>query len=474
MPTIDKPQLRIDADITGPNPKATLTVTYTVHWDDYDQRSRQLYSEGWKVIGADSACRRGRHGRHRHRPRRRGHRPFSSEGQASTEREIVIELDVDTLDEDPGSNADEIKVQVSLDPVGPFRGRGDQQPRSDRRLGPGRDPSHRSAGGRHLHEDLLRGGAGRPARAQVPAILVFHGGGQDAEVIARRWGIDPPAPVPVPLQDYLLVFPETHPGLAEQWVHRGPSRRRSAQPGPRLRRRAARRADHSPISNRFAAVPEVTADPALVYAAGFSNGGGLRLAAAQLRPVGCVPGLRRRRQGARSGEVSALPPPARGDGTEPLPAPVCYVHGTADRGYRPPFTLEEEQLDHTLPFFTLTEMVARNGLTAGPASTTLVPGSTGVTEVVLQLFTGAEAYLHGTVINGGHNWPTPTTRGNPPVADHFDATQTIVEFWQTHAGCPDGPQPGCAGAVIPAASVSAVTASRLRAASGKVPSTSVT
>jgi poly(3-hydroxybutyrate) depolymerase len=39
-----------------------------------------------------------------------------------------------------------------------------------------------------------------------------------------------------------------------------------------------------------------------------------------------------------------------------------------------------------------------------------------------------------TVINGGHNWPTPTTHGNPPVADHFDATATIVEFWRRHAG----------------------------------------
>ena len=29
MATIDKPQLRIDADITGPNPQATLTVTST-------------------------------------------------------------------------------------------------------------------------------------------------------------------------------------------------------------------------------------------------------------------------------------------------------------------------------------------------------------------------------------------------------------------------------------------------------------
>jgi hypothetical protein len=34
------------------------------------------------------------------------------------------------------------------------------------------------------------------------------------------------------------------------------------------------------------------------------------------------------------------------------------------------------------------------------------------------------------------NWPTPTTHGNPPVADHFDATATIVEFWQRHAGLP--------------------------------------
>ena len=121
MPTIDDLQLRIDADITGPNPKATLTVTYTVLWDEYDQRSRQLYSEGWKVIGADSAA--GEDGED-DTVTGRGAADivrFSSEGQSSTEREIVIELDVDVLDEDPGSNTDEIKVLVSLDPVGPFR-----------------------------------------------------------------------------------------------------------------------------------------------------------------------------------------------------------------------------------------------------------------------------------------------------------------------------------------------------------------
>ena len=124
-------------------------------------------------------------------------------------------------------------------------------------------------------------------------------------------------------------------------------------------------------------------------------------------------------------------------GEVPAPAPVVYVHGTADRTYRPTFMQEETELDQTLPFFTVTEMLQRNGVPGpGPASTELVQGSTGVTEVVLQEFLGDAAFLQGTVINGGHNWPMPTTRGNPPVAEHFDATRTIVEFWRRHAGLP--------------------------------------
>ena len=122
------------------------------------------------------------------------------------------------------------------------------------------------------------------------------------------------------------------------------------------------------------------------------------------------------------------------NGAVPAPAPVAYIRGTADRGYRPPFTLEETALDTTLPAFTITEMLYRNIIPAGvPATTCLVPGSTGVTEVVAQLFERTAAFLMGTVINGGHNWPTPTTHGNPSVADHFDATATIVHFWRQHA-----------------------------------------
>jgi hypothetical protein len=66
----------------------------------------------------------------------------------------------------------------------------------------------------------------------------------------------------------------------------------------------------------------------------------------------------------------------------------------------------------------------------------LIPGTTNLTEVVVQLYQGTEAFVQATVINGGHNWPGPTTRGNPPVATHFDATEAAVEFWRTHAGLP--------------------------------------
>jgi hypothetical protein len=125
-------------------------------------------------------------------------------------------------------------------------------------------------------------------------------------------------------------------------------------------------------------------------------------------------------------------------GTQPEPAPVAYIHGTADRGYRPPFTLEEAELDVTLPAFTVEEMLERNAIPSNaPATTQLVPGGNSVTEVVVHLFEGTEAFLMATVINGGHNWPTPTTHGNPPVADHFDATPRSSGSGASMPDCPD-------------------------------------
>ena len=114
---------------------------------------------------------------------------------------------------------------------------------------------------------------------------------------------------------------------------------------------------------------------------------------------------------------------------------MIYIQGTTDSGFRSPATLEEVPIDSTLPAFTVREMLDRNGVPAGPASTTLVTGSTNTTEVVTQLFLGGtEAFQSVTVINGGHNWPGPTTTANRPVATHYDATQAILDFWIGYAG----------------------------------------
>ncbi len=275
-----------------------------------------------------------------------------------------------------------------------------------------------------------------PPLATIPAIIVFHGGGQDVANIAKRWGVHPPAPVPALVENYLLVFPEAHPQLDEEWVHYGPGN--SAFPTLDLDfvRDLVAELTSRAYPTTSMAVPTVTADPNLIYAAGFSNGGGMvwqllnsdlsasfRGFAAVGKALDPEKAIQYRRHLAASGAV-------------PAPAPVAYIQGTADTGYRPPFTQQEQKLGETLPFFTLTEMLNRNGIAAGPAATTLIPGSTGLTEVVLQQFAGAEAYLHGTVLNGGHNWPTPTSVGNPPVATHFNTTEAIVDFWKANAALP--------------------------------------
>lgn len=275
-----------------------------------------------------------------------------------------------------------------------------------------------------------------PPQASVPAIIVFHGGGQDVTTIAERWGVDPPNPVPTALENYLLVFPESDPGLGREWIHH--------QPGdsgfPTLDLRFVRDLLTELTTRQYptggGGVQNVTADPNLLYAAGFSNGGGMvwQLLNSDLSPrfqgfaavgkaLDPVKAVQYRRHLAASGAV-------------PAPAPMFYLQGTAEVGFRPPLSLQEPPLDHTLPFHSLREMLQRNAIPVGPATTRLAPSSTGVTEVVIQLFQGAAAYVHGTVVNGGHNWATPTTRANPPVADHVNVTSEILAFWHQHAGLP--------------------------------------
>lgn len=279
-----------------------------------------------------------------------------------------------------------------------------------------------------------------PVQTTVPAIVVFHGGGQDAQTIARRWGIDsanPANPPPFPLDGYLLVFPEADSRLGDEWVHF----KKGDSEFPTYDLLFVDQLLTEILATTYAtgnpSVPSVTVDSALVYAAGFSNGGG---AAFQLMNSNLVSRFRGFAVvGKALDPEKALHYRKQLGAVPPAPVPAIYVHGTGDSGFRSPMTLQEVPLDTTLPANTVREMLTRNLIPNAPSVTTLVPGSVNITEVVIQLFqggAGSQAFEYVTVVGGGHNWPTPTTVTNPPVATHFDATQEIVKFWKNHAGLP--------------------------------------
>jgi len=273
-----------------------------------------------------------------------------------------------------------------------------------------------------------------PLGPVVPAIIVFHGGGQDVRTIAARWGVTPPAPVPALLENYILIFPESDPQLGQHWIHY--RKGLAGFPDHDLRFVDAL-IDEITAAGAFTTPKgqQVSADPERIYASGFSNGAGMTWQIAYSAPP-----LINRFRGFATVGVALAPEKIQAYRSRfgaPPPVPLMYVHGTADTTFTPPRTLNEVAIDTTYPAATVREMQDRNGVPLGaPSATQLISGTVNSTEVVEQLYTGVEAFANVTIVNGGHNWPTPTTSGNPPVAQHYNATERIVEFWQNHAGLP--------------------------------------
>jgi poly(3-hydroxybutyrate) depolymerase len=278
-----------------------------------------------------------------------------------------------------------------------------------------------------------------PANPKVdilPAIIVFKGGGQNILTIESRWGMPNP---PAWLADYIIVFPQTDPTLNDVWVHHRSGEPKFPEHDLAFVQTLINEITTTSFATGNATIPEVSADPQLLYGAGFSSGGAMvwqlanSLMVMQFKGMAAVGRSLDPEKAAfyRQHLAGQVPPEV------PLPIPFIFIMGTADSGFTSPQTLREVPIDTTHPFFSVQEMIDRNGIPAGPAVTQLIPGSPNLTEVVAQLFPGGiEAFSYVTVLNGGHNWPTPATVGNPPVATHFNATQWIIEFWQNHAGLP--------------------------------------
>jgi poly(3-hydroxybutyrate) depolymerase len=281
-----------------------------------------------------------------------------------------------------------------------------------------------------------------PRSALLPAIIVFHGHGQDISTIEAHWGIDPANPgVPPLVAEYMLVFAETDPTLMDEWVHYKKGDGKFPEHDLLYVDTLVNELTNTAYNTGDPNIPTVSADPNLLYVAGFSNGAGMVWQIANSSRVGLFQGFATVGKGLdpekamlyRDRLQQQQPP------TEPAPIPLIYIMGTADPAFRSPMTLAEVPIDSTYPFYSVEDMLRRNFPMnpPGQAQTQLIAGSANVTEVVAQLWAGgSEAFSYVTVINGGHNWPTPTTRGNPPVATHFNATEAIVEFWKNFAGLP--------------------------------------
>lgn len=277
-----------------------------------------------------------------------------------------------------------------------------------------------------------------PVASLLPAIFIFHGAGQAINVIESRWGL--PLPVPPQVENYMLVFLETDPTLTDAWVQFQHLDRAYPTHDLDFVQRIITEVTTMAFATGDPVITTVSADPNYLYAAGFSSGGQMvwQLAystmAAQFRGYAAVgmPLEPAKRERYRS--QLGLPP-----GVPLTPAvPLIFIMGTADFLFTSPRTLAEVPIETTYPYYSVAEMMNRNGIPAGAISQTqLLPGTTNSTEVVRQLFTGGMAsFACITVINGGHNWPSPTTVGNPPVATHINATSQIIDFWQNHASLP--------------------------------------
>jgi hypothetical protein len=142
------------------------------------------------------------------------------------------------------------------------------------------------------------------------------------------------------------VFPEADHRLGDEWVHLTAGD--SGFPTYDLEFVEALLAE---ITTRAyptgsATVTEISADPGLVYAAGFSNGGGMVWQLMNSDLVTRFQGFAAVGKALDPEKADTYRKQVTDAGSQPVPVPVVYIHGTGDRGYRPPSTLGRGRARH--------------------------------------------------------------------------------------------------------------------------------
>lgn len=235
-----------------------------------------------------------------------------------------------------------------------------------------------------------------------PLVLLFHGHGSNAshfEQVTRFSAL-------ADQRDVIVVYPQGAVGQDGQtgWdTHRG---------------RDPTTNDVAFVSALLAALRgQVCVDTRRIYAAGFSNGGGMtaELACALPEPFAAIAVV--------SGDFYPQP-----GGCHPSrPLAIIEIHGTADKIN--PYD-GSSHLSYPSVAAWVTNWVARNGCVGAPLTTI-----TGLT-VSLDWATcraGAEV-LHVRLIGGSHVWPGGIMPASAPAVDRaYDATGAIWAFFAAHA-----------------------------------------
>lgn len=234
-----------------------------------------------------------------------------------------------------------------------------------------------------------------------PLVLIFHGHGSNPTHFEQSTRFSALADQ----RDFIAVYPQGAVGKDGQtgWdTHRG----------------------RDPATNDIAFVAALLAhlrgqlciDPERVYAAGFSNGGGM------VAELACaLPG-----QFAAVAVVSGDFYPQPGACSLSRPLPILEIHGTAD-------TVNPYDGSSGLHYMSVPEWVtgwvARDGCT-GEA----VAATAGLVESLdwRACRQGAEV-LHVRLIGGKHVWPGGTVPAGAPAADQqYGATNAIWAFCSAH------------------------------------------
>jgi poly(3-hydroxybutyrate) depolymerase len=256
----------------------------------------------------------------------------------------------------------------------------------------------------------------------MPAVIVFHGGGQNAEDMIKHWVSHNPS------YDMVIVCPQALVDPLDNLTHWY-----AARPGD-VTVPTVDLAFVNGLLNWLAATGRV--DMQRVYASGFSNGAAMTWQLSHLNafvnrfrgfaPVSFTPS---------SAQLLLSDAAARN-----TPKPVAFYMGTAD----PHWASEFNGVAEPSPPNTVIQWLTRNRtLPADPpvlySCTVEQPIDPFVVEQLYRpnpAVANSTAFLYGTGVNGGHCWPgtgnDPSGRGL--VVRDIDWTKRVVSFWNTYAG----------------------------------------